>query len=103
MHSLIDRLYFDPVAISSVSADVVSEILVPGLRVLPEFARSLLVDIAYSPSLWGLAAAAFADALAGDYTALVATVVPGVPTTLAAAASQSATYPYVVQGVMCKL
>ncbi|KAL8276588.1 hypothetical protein RQP46_011011 [Phenoliferia psychrophenolica] len=91
--SLIDTLYYSPATISPS--------IYPSGSVKPEYARALLFQVAYAPSLWPPAALAFASAMNGNYTLMISLIAPSSAPSLVALASQPATYDYAFEGVAC--
>ncbi|KAL8276526.1 hypothetical protein RQP46_011074 [Phenoliferia psychrophenolica] len=93
INTLIDQMYFSPVTISLSSY--------PSGSVKPEYARALLYATSQSPSEWATAAVAFAEALNGNFSVLIDLIAPSAIPDLVSLASQSATYPYSTEAVMC--
>lgn len=94
IHTLIDQLYYSPLP-------VIQSLDTPALTVTADIARYLLFQTAYTPAAWPASAAAFAEAIAGNGTLLALYGSPTLGTSLIDAASQSATYPFVLHAVMC--
>ncbi|KAL8292261.1 hypothetical protein RQP46_001727 [Phenoliferia psychrophenolica] len=93
IHSLIDQLYFSPVQIAPS--------IYPSGSVKPQYVRALLFEVAYAPTLWATAAVAFAEAISGNYSLLLELIAPSPGPSLVSQASESATYAYSVEAVMC--